>query len=88
MEDGMGTCQLSTEELSELNRRAFPTTADVVFNFNLNNNVGVNSPTSSIFNLTSDGKTSMPHDDELHELRNSETSQKLDSNLVLDGKIS
>ena len=77
--DGMDFYQLSPEELElnrrELNRRAFPIAADVIFNHNLNN----------IFNLTSVGKTSMPHGDEVNELQNFEASQKLDSNLVLDG---
>ena len=80
--DGMDFYQLSPEELElnrrELNRRAFPIAADVIFNHNLNN----------IFNLTSVGKTSMPHGDEVNELQNFEASQRLDSNLVSDGKIS
>ena len=80
--DGMDFYQLSPEELElnrrELNRRAFPIAADVIFNHNLNN----------IFNLTSVGKTSMPHVDEVNELQNFEASQKLDSNLVSDGKTS
>ena len=87
MEDGMEFNELSAEEI-ELNRRAFPVAADGDFSFNSKNNVGVKSPINSISNLTNDGKISMLQDEDVHELRSSEFSQILNSNLSLDGKTS
>ncbi len=52
------------------------------------NNVGVTSPMDNIPNLTSDGKISTPESVVMQELRSSETSQELESNLSLDGKTS
>ncbi len=52
------------------------------------NNVGVTSPMDNFPNLTSDGKISTPESVVMQELRSSETSQELESNLSLDGKTS
>ena len=87
MDDGMEVNELSAEEI-ELNRRAFPMTADVDFSFNFKNNVGVKSPINSVSNLTNEGKISMPQHVDVQEVRSSEFSQILNSNPSLDGKTS